>query len=255
MKNRSSKIFFWSILILVILSIVLVYFIYYFQNQDHSDDNQTKDSREQNDADPKQADSIKENPEISIPDIYDLKVPFIAQAPYAIWDELHNEACEEASILLVHYYYQKINPTKAQFDKDIRTLVDYQIKKYTKHKDLTAEETADLAREYLKYQDVEVIYDFSWKDVKKAIAQDHPVIIPAAGRLLKNLYFTPPGPIYHMLVIRGYTPDEIITNDVGTRRGESYGYSYTILDQAIHDWTGNPATISSGRRVMLVIKD
>src|SRR3954467_10835183 len=33
-----------------------------------------------------------------------LKVPFTPQAPTANWDELHNEACEEASSLMAGLY-------------------------------------------------------------------------------------------------------------------------------------------------------
>jgi len=194
-------------------------------------------------------------PEISFSESYDLKVPFAAQAPYALWDDLHNNACEEASILLVHAYKQGWNLTRELAEKEIQAMVAYQIKKYGRHKDLTSQETADLTREFYGYKDVEIIYDFSWDKVKSLIYQGHPLIIPAAGRLLENPNFKRPGPIYHMLVIRGYTPTEIITNDVGTRKGEGYRYTYDILDRAIHDWTGDPNTISSGRRAIIVIKD
>ena len=193
----------------------------------------------------------KQEPEI--PQEYDLKVPFVPQAPFGVWDDLHNNACEEASVLLVHYFKQNKSLSKEQADKEIKAMVDSQIKKYGKHKDLTAQETADLAKEFYGYKNIKVIYDFTWDDVKKEIAQGNPVIVPAAGRLLKNPNFRRPGPIYHMFVIRGYTKDEIITNDVGTRNGERYRYSYTILNNALHDWTGNPDTIQTGKRAMLVI--
>ena len=45
-----------------------------------------------------------------------------------------------------------------------------------------------------------------------------PVLLPAAGRLLRNPYFSGQGPLYHMLVVKGYTRDgKIITDDPGTR--------------------------------------
>jgi len=191
----------------------------------------------------------------AIPDSYDLKVPFVSQAPYANWDELHNEACEEAAIILVHFYKTKKTLTKEIMEQEIQKMVAYEIKNYGSHKDLTTAETAKLAKQFYGYKNVSVKYDFSWNDVKKEIAEGKPVIVPAAGRLLKNPNFRQPGPIYHMLVIRGYTHSIIITNDIGTRKGERYQYSYQTLDSVIHDWNGNPETITKGRRAMLVIED
>jgi len=72
---------------------------------------------------------------------------------------------------------------------------------------------------------------------------------------LKNPNFRQPGPLYHMFVIKGYTPKEIITNDVGTRKGDGYKYSYAILDKALHDLTDNLDLIAQGRRAMIVIEN
>ena len=61
------------------------------------------------------------------------------------------------------------------------------------------------------------------------------MLVPTAGRELGNPYYKQPGPIYHFLVIRGYTSKYLITNDVGTRRGEEYKYKFDILINAVHD--------------------
>jgi hypothetical protein len=188
-----------------------------------------------------------------LPSSFDLPVEFVPQAPFGVWDELHNNACEEASLVLVHYYKKGLTLTKEKMEKEIQALVQWQIKKYGQHKDLTLKEVAEMAQEFYGYQEVKVINDFDWPKLKREIVQNNPVIIPAAGRLLQNPYFRQPGPIYHMLVIRGYNEKEVITNDVGTKRGEGYRYSYQTLDRAIHDWTGRPETITQGRRAMLVI--
>lgn len=207
---------------------------------------------EQNNQKETPPETTKKEPDI--PSQCDLKVPFVPQAPFGVWDELHNNACEEVSILLVHYYKEKLSLTAEKADEEIKKMVDFQIKKYGQHKDLTAQETADLAKEFYGYKNVSIKYNFSWEEVKKEIAKGNPVIVPVAGRLLKNPYFRQPGPIYHMLVIRGYTPKEVITNDPGTRRGENYKYSYQILDQAIHEWTGSPETIEKGKKAMIIVE-
>src|SRR3989338_3234451 len=117
---------------------------------------------------------------------------------------------------------------------------------------ITAEQTAEVL-EYI-YEDLtaEVVYDFTWDDVKQAIAQGYPVIAPAAGRELGNPNFTAPGPLYHMLVIKGYTPDYVITNDPGTRKGADYTYDYATLYEAIHDW--NDGAVTSGQPVIIIVK-
>jgi len=78
---------------------------------------------------------------------------------------------------------------------------------------------------------------------------------------LGNPYFRTPGPIYHMLVVKGYDEDEFITNDVGTKRGDGFRYKYDRLISAIHDWDHQSAEggmtdeeIARGRRVLIVIE-
>jgi len=199
------------------------------------------------------AQTSNQTPEI--PSQHDLKVPFVPQAPFGVWDDLHNNACEETAILLVHYYKKGSSLSKEQADSEIKKMVDYQIKKYGEHKDLNAQEIADLAKEFYGYKSVRVEYDFSWEEVKKKIVEGKPVIVPTAGYLLNNPYYRRPGPVYHALVIRGYNAKELITNDPGTKRGEGYRYSYQTLDRAIHNWTGSPETIEQGKRVMIIIED
>ena len=57
---------------------------------------------------------------------------------------------------------------------------------------------------------------------------------PAATSAIPN--FTPPGPVYHMLVVKGYDAQNFITNDVGTRKGESYTYTKDVIMKNMHDW-------------------
>ena len=48
--------------------------------------------------------------------------------------------------------------------------------------------------------------------------------------------------------------DEIITNDPGTKRGESYRYNLDILYSAIHDFPGDKNLIEQGRKAMIIVK-
>lgn len=192
-----------------------------------------------------------------------LDVPFSTQAPLVNWDLPYQEACEEASMLLVHRFYtgEPLIPTIA--DQEILKLVEWEKKTFGYYEHTTAEETARILREYFGYQDVEVRYDISIEDIKNEVVQGRPVIVPFAGRLLGNPNYKQPGPIYHMLVVKGFTKDgHIITNDVGTRRGHNYVYDPNVFWNAIHDapeggsaWNNpNPAEyIKTGRKAMIIV--
>jgi len=191
-----------------------------------------------------------------LPDFFDIDIPFICQAPLGDWGAPFDHACEEASILMIHYYLEGksvVNPVKAA--KEIQEIVRFEQKTYGFYKDTTAEQTAQLIRDYYGYK-TKVSCNISLDDIKRELIKGNLVIVPTAGRLLGNPYFTPPGPIYHMLVIRGYTLTEIITNDPGTRRGNEFSYSYQTLEKAIHNWNGkemSERTIEGGEPVMIVI--
>lgn len=207
-----------------------------------------------------QEDETKEKNDIAekIPDKFLLKVPFTTQAPFSVWDEIHEEACEEASIIMLKYYFSGKKLTKEIAEKEIQALVVFQNKNSGDYKDTTAQETVDLFVDfYGELSDgkkLKVVYDFEKQDLKKYLTRGNPIIIPAAGRELGNPNFTPPGPLYHNLVLTGYDGDTIITNDPGTRKGEGYKYNIDVLYNAIHDFPGTPENIKQGRKAMIVVE-
>lgn len=184
-------------------------------------------------------------------DEFNLDVPFTTQAPFANWDEQHNESCEEAAALIVHFWWQKKTFTKEIAEEELQKMVDFENEKYGGYKDTDSEQTAQLIKDLWGYKKVEVKYDITLDDIKKEVAQGRPVILPTAGRELKNPYFRSPGPIYHMVVVGGWTKDKIITNDPGTKRGKEYVYKPDILYNAIHDWNGGD--IYNGKKAMIVV--
>jgi len=177
--------------------------------------------------------------------------PFQSQAPFGNWDKLHDEACEEAAVSLVQYWEKNKTLSAEIMDDQILKMVDWEVQNWGSHKDLTAKETQSLAENYYNL-DSKLYYDITINDIKKQVAQDNPVIIPTAGRLLGNPYFRSPGPIYHMLVVIGYEGNNIIVQDIGTRRGDHYKYNKEVLYNAIHDWNGSDESMNSGRKAMLV---
>jgi hypothetical protein len=192
--------------------------------------------------------------EEKLPDKILISVPFTSQAPLGEWDAYHEEACEEAALLMVAYYLQNKKLTPALAEKEIQALIAYEIKNKGSYTDSTAEEIEALGEEYYGIKNLRVVYDFSIFDLKKYLAKGKPIIVPAAGRLLNNPNFTAPGPLYHNLVLIGYSGNDFITNDPGTRKGEGYRYNIQILYKAIHDFPGSADNINQGRKAMLVLE-
>ena len=88
------------------------------------------------------------------------------------------------------------------------------------------------------------------EQIKNSIANGHPLLAVANGKILPNPYFSNGGPEYHVLIIKCYTEDSFITNDPGTKRGENFLYKYVDLMNAIADW--NDGDVKNGRSVILV---
>lgn len=210
----------------------------------------------------KQQPEVIEEPEIGnseIPKTFDQNIAFAPQAPFGIWDEVHEEACEEASMIMVARYIKGQNLNEQIMAEEIQKLVTWEENNGYKV-DLTAQETVEVLRDYFGIK-AHVVADTSVEAIKSYLANGKLIIIPAAGRLLGNPYFQTPGPIYHMLVLRGYDRNDFITNDPGTKRGEAFKYDYQTLIYAIHDWDHTleaggmqEEEINSTRKVIIVVE-
>ena len=130
--------------------------------------------------------------------------------------------------------------------------MDFEIKRLGFYEDTNADETAMILREYFDIAKVEVVPDPTPDAIKSDLAQGKAVIVPLAGRQLGNPYFQQPGPLYHMLVIKGYKRNgDFIVNDPGTRRGADYIYKPDIILNAVRDWNGG--NVDTGRKVIIVV--
>lgn len=171
------------------------------------------------------------------PTVAPTSLQFISQAPLGQWDPLHDDACEEASLLMVEVGRSgKRFASMAAADEVLKDLVH--TGEDMGHKpSITLAQLNDLSQAYYGYQG-EVRSTVTREALRADLDAGALIIIPAAGRELGNPYFTPPGPVYHMLVVHGYDAgsDEFITHDPGTKHGANYRYSSTTLINAIHDY-------------------
>lgn len=188
-------------------------------------------------------------------------VPFTPQAPSAQWSDLvFQNACEESSLIMAAAWAasETTLPPKAEIEERIRSISALAEKRFGDEAyDTSADDTAALYREYFKSDNISVLHDLTLDDLRDAIREGNIVVAPFDGRELGNPHYTPPGPIYHMLVIIGYDADtrEFVTNDPGTRLGASFRYAEDVLFDAISDYpTGHhlPRT-SAARKSAIVI--
>jgi hypothetical protein len=180
-----------------------------------------------------------------------IKVPFVAQAPFANWDALHQEACEEMSMLLVKHYLEGTSVGPELAEKELQDTVSWMDDVGLPY-DVTMEELGRTAEELWKLN-ARVEENVTIESIKEELSKGNPVILPFAGQQLGNPYFSGDGPPYHVLVVIGFDGKNFITNDVGTKRGASYKYDQDVLFSAIHDWTGSKETIEQGPKKMLVL--
>lgn len=189
--------------------------------------------------------------ELKLPKELNLDIPFYAQAPYANWDMPWQEACEEASILLVANAVNKYEWDREQFKDEILKLVDWEKKTFGDYKHTTVEQTARMLKENFGIDSV-IKENPTFDDVKLALAKGHPVVMMFAGKYIGNPNYKNGGPVYHAMVIKGYKDDQekLITNDVGTRKGADWVYNWKTLQNALHDWD---EPIENGAKRMLEV--
>lgn len=180
-----------------------------------------------------------------LPNALNIELPFYSQAPTGNWDYPWQDACEEASVALIANVYLDKNWSREEFNEQLLALVDWQGQNGIDYHDTTLAETAEIMT--ANYGLEGVIHDNpSFEDIQEILNEGHLIIAGFAGKMLGNPNFTNGGPVYHMLVIKGYdnAKSQIVTHDVGTRNGADYVYSWSVIDAALHDW--NPDNILDG---------
>ncbi|HCW32209.1 MAG: hypothetical protein UT55_C0048G0012 [Candidatus Peregrinibacteria bacterium GW2011_GWE2_39_6] len=193
-----------------------------------------------------------------LPTTINLGITFYSQAPFGNWDMPYQEACEEASLLLAYYYVTQKSVTINQFETDLLAMINWEINYFGQYQHTTIAQTAEIAQNYLNYQNLKIIENPTTDQLKAELSQGHPIVAPFAGRYLKNPYFSGEGPIYHMLVLRGYDQSHFITNDVGTKHGENFIYPYETIIETLHNWHDSaslsPNGILNGKSLVLVLQ-
>jgi hypothetical protein len=184
-------------------------------------------------------------------DTINLAVPFTSQAPEKNWDQPWQDACEEASILMIDAYYKGYGLSPLFSKDELQKMIDWE-EKWDWGGSISIEKVKEIFVDYLNYENIKIVQDPTIEQIKKYIDAGKPVLVVADGKVLPNPNFTNGGPVYHALVIRGYTDTEFITNDPGTQFGKNFIYEYNDLMESIRDW--NRGNVKTGERRILVIE-
>jgi hypothetical protein len=166
--------------------------------------------------------------------------------------KIHHASCEEAALLQAVYYDKNITEVDLnKVDQTLRDMVAWQEKHFGVHKDIHADSVKMLMMNYFGYSsdEIVIIRKAGLYEIKEQVAAGFPVIAPTYGRLLKNPFYKQPGPEYHMVTVIGYTEDRIITNDVGTKRGKDYSYTFDIFKTSMDKEGGDVLVIHSKQGV------
>lgn len=178
-------------------------------------------------------------------------IQFLSQAPTGNWDPTHDDACEEASLMMVYYALKNRSlPPVAQADEELVSLVRHG-EAMGQKPSITLAQLQELSQDFYGIQG-EIRSTVTREALITDLNRGGYIIIPAAGQVLGNPYFTPPGPVYHMLVVHGYdaTRDQFITHDPGTRHGANYRYGSSVLVNAIRDYDAGEDIMNGSPRYL-----
>lgn len=182
-----------------------------------------------------------------------LPVPFTSQAPTGNWRRPYQDFCEEASVVMAAHFVFGTPLTAFFADLQMKLIKMYEDLVFGRSKDNSAEEVAAILKNLYRLKNIQMKEIKTVQDIRTELSAGKIVIAPVAGRLLGNPYFTPPGPRYHMVVVKGFDDKRgvFITNDPGTRRGADYLYTYHTLLRAIHDL--NNGDVLAGKKTVIVV--
>ena len=186
----------------------------------------------------------------SIAQAKNIPVPFTSQAPYSIWSQPWQDFCEEASILMVDYYYKNKPLDKIVARQELLNISKIKENYFGWSLDENAEKINQLVNNFLSWE-TKIVENPELDEIKMEIDASRPVILPVHGKFLYNPYFRYGGPDYHTIVISGYddTTQEFITQEPGTRHGFNFRYKYDTLLNAMHDFL--PGNTRVGKKLAL----
>ena len=199
-------------------------------------------------------------------DLVNLPVPFTPEAPDGLMVKPWNNACEEASLIMLDEYYSGNKNSTIPKTKAKKLMLDYiaiENKIFGYNGNTDAKEIVGLANKYSKYFEARAVTNPTLEQIKAELGAGRPVIALVYGFELNNprIIFSRNGSYYHTFVIKGFddATKEFIVNDNGDlKQGLDLRYKYDTILGALRNYdhktqkTVKPATVLFTSQRMLV---
>jgi len=158
-------------------------------------------------------------------------VPFTSQAPNEVWVEPWQNACEEASILMIDTFYTGSDLTKDEAVEEILKIFSFKEDTFGPSADESMELVAAIINTSNLTWRARVVDNPTIEDIKSELAAQRPIIAPIYAPALENPYYSGEGPDYHVVVITGFDDKtkEFFTHDPGTKHGSNYRYDTVMI--------------------------
>ena len=182
--------------------------------------------------------SVAASPSPLPPSVF-IKVPYTVQAPLGNWDAAHEDYCEAAAALMygafLHGDHRSVIPP-AEADQRMAQIVSWERHTWPGVLNLPLSDVAQVGAHFYNATPA-VDQTATLGEIQAILAQGHPVIIPlmthgAPGGQKINSYYGRVN-VYHVLLITGYVPGYLVTNDAGIGLGQNWRYTWTVLKSAM----------------------
>ncbi len=168
-----------------------------------------------------------------------IKVPYTPQAPFNNWDTAHEDYCEAAAALMYGAFLsgdQRSVIPPAEADQRMGVIVQWERATWPGVLNLPLSDVAQVGAHFYGATPV-LDSNATLTEIETILAAGHPVIIPlmthgAPGGQKINPNYGRVN-VYHVLLITGYGPGYLVTNDAGIVQGQNWRYTWTVLKSAM----------------------
>lgn len=196
-----------------------------------------------------------------------LPVPYTSEIPNGSWVKPWNNACEEASIVVVSdYYFGYKSITKKIAIENMAPLFKIEDKIFGGNANTDAAQTAKLINEYTDASAV-IKNNPTLEEIKDELRNNRPVISFHYAKDLKNPNhrWRAGGSYYHVMAIVGFddnTQDFLVHDSGDPISGAYYRYSYNTIMNTLHDYVhktnhadGTPRVLFTDSKVLFKEKN
>lgn len=170
----------------------------------------------------------------------ELTVPFTSEIPDGKWVAPWNNACEEASVVMVdHWYRKELLLSKEEAKAAMQPLFDWENKQYGNNVNSDAQRTTEFIQALTSFT-ATIVRNPTLQAIKDELRAGRPVISLHYGFDLHNPLhrWRQGGSYYHMMVLVGFDDEkqDFFVNDTALEEGLDYRYSYATIMDSLHDY-------------------